>query len=316
MRRCAAARWTCGEESLELDWFDPERAARGHDAHLDHPHPRRPRRAGRRLRAMRAARRARRSASPRRRCAVEPRFFVIGRRHARRSRTARRASASTLALSRRRRALRLRRDRRDPPHPALQGRRLRGRDHAALRRAARLPLRAQAGRPLRLLSGYRSPAYNEGIRRRGARAASGSLHTEGLAADLALSRATCSSRSGSTCASSTAAARATTPGRASCTSTSARRATGRPSTSRVDENLSAGNARVFARTDFDRYTAGEMMLVRLHGITAPPVRIERTARLVPDGGGAGRDGHGRGGGRDVGPGGAAASSRTARRGSS
>ena len=29
------------------------------------------------------------------------------------------------------------------------------------------------------------------------------------------------------------------------------------------------------------------MLVRLYGITSPPVRIERAARLVPDGGGAG-----------------------------
>jgi hypothetical protein len=59
------------------------------------------------------------------------------------------------------------------------------------------------------------------------------------------------------------------------------------STSRVGENLSAGNARAFARTDFDRYTAGEMMLVRLYGVTSPPIRIQRGARLVPDAGGAG-----------------------------
>jgi hypothetical protein len=42
--------------------------------------------------------------------------------------------------------------------------------------------------------------------------------------------------------------------------------------------------RAFARSDYDRYAAGEMLLVRLHGITAPPVRIQRSALLVPDGG--------------------------------
>src|SRR5262249_52858965 len=38
---------------------------------------------------------------------------------------------------------------------------------------------------------------------------------------------------------------------------------------------------------FDRYTAGEMMMVRLYGVTSPPILLQRTARLVPDGGGAG-----------------------------
>ena len=56
-------------------------------------------------------------------------------------------------------------------------------------------------------------------------------------------------------------------------------------TSRTDEDLSGGNARVFARADFDRYKEGETMLVRLHGVTAPPLRIARTAHLLPDGGG-------------------------------
>src|SRR5262249_52660761 len=38
---------------------------------------------------------------------------------------------------------------------------------------------------LSLISGYRSPEYNQALRDRGARAARASLHTEGLAADLA-----------------------------------------------------------------------------------------------------------------------------------
>src|SRR5207237_828221 len=43
-------------------------------------------------------------------------------------------------------------------------------------------------RPLTLMSGYRSPTYNEGLRVAGVRAAGGSLHTEGLAADVAFPR--------------------------------------------------------------------------------------------------------------------------------
>src|SRR5207247_10947027 len=44
-------------------------------------------------------------------------------------------------------------------------------------------------RRLTLMSGYRSPAYNEDLRAKGMRAAGGSLHTEGLAADVAFPRA-------------------------------------------------------------------------------------------------------------------------------
>jgi len=65
--------------------------------------------------------------------------------------------------------------------------------------------------------------------------------------------------------------------------------TGRPrfweaTTSRVDENLSAGNARLFARTEYDRYAAGEAMRVTLHALTVPPIRVARAARLVRDDG--------------------------------
>src|SRR5262249_21358118 len=43
------------------------------------------------------------------------------------------------------------------------------------------------------------------------------------------------------------------------------------------------NARLFARTDFDRYRTGDPIAVRLHALTVPPVRIARTARLAGDG---------------------------------
>lgn len=143
----------------------------------------------------------------------------------------------------------------------------------------------RVGQPLVVMSGYRTPQYNEGIRRRGGKAASGSLHTEGLAADLAIPRPQLlplwMHLRGLEC----------------CGAGYYERQgflhldVGTPrfweaATSRTDEDLNGGNARVFARTDFDRYVSGEMLLVRFHGVTEPPIRVERTAQLVPQGGAA------------------------------
>src|SRR5215470_13129216 len=44
------------------------------------------------------------------------------------------------------------------------------------------------GHPLVLLSGYRSPTYNQSLKDKGKQVAGGSMHTEGLAADLAFPR--------------------------------------------------------------------------------------------------------------------------------
>ena len=44
------------------------------------------------------------------------------------------------------------------------------------------------GHPLVLLSGYRSPTYNQSLKNQGKQVAGGSMHTEGLAADLAFPR--------------------------------------------------------------------------------------------------------------------------------
>jgi uncharacterized protein YcbK (DUF882 family) len=135
------------------------------------------------------------------------------------------------------------------------------------------------GRPLRIQSGYRSPAYNEAIRERGARAAGGSLHTEGLAADVAIPRPRLRDvwlrlRALDCCGAGYYAKDGFLHVDA-----------GRPrfweaATSRVAENLSAANARLFARTEYDRYPAGEPIAVTLHALTAPPVRVARAARLV------------------------------------
>jgi len=135
--------------------------------------------------------------------------------------------------------------------------------------------------PLTIQSGYRSPDYNDALRARGARAASGSLHTEGLAADVAFPK------------------RDLKPlwlriRALDCCGAGFYQSEGflhldvgrprfwEPSTSKVEQNLSAGNALLFARTEFDRYATGEPIVVRLHALTAPPIRIAREATLVPD----------------------------------
>jgi uncharacterized protein YcbK (DUF882 family) len=139
---------------------------------------------------------------------------------------------------------------------------------------------AQRGKQvLTIQSGYRSPDYNDAIRARGARAAGGSLHTEGLAADVAFP------------------AKELRPlwlrvRERECCGAGYYRKEGflhldvgrprfwEPATSKVEQNLSAGNALLFARTEYDRYAGGEPVVVRLHAMTLPPVRIAKEATLV------------------------------------
>jgi len=140
----------------------------------------------------------------------------------------------------------------------------------------------RGAQPLRIQSGFRSPAYNEGLRAKGRKAASGSLHTEGLAADVAFP------------------AKELRPlwlkiRELDCCGAGYYQSSGflhldvgaprfwEPATSKVEENLSAGNARIFARTEFDRYGAGESITVALHAMTLPPVLVSKDA-VLSDGG--------------------------------
>jgi len=139
--------------------------------------------------------------------------------------------------------------------------------------------KASRVRPLTLMSGYRSPDYNEGLRAKGMRAAGGSLHTEGLAADVAFPRAVLRPmwmkvRALDCCGAGYYAKEGflhIDVGQPRFWE---------PSTSRVEENLSAGNARLFGRTEFDRYAKGEEIVVALHAMTVPPVRVGREAQFV------------------------------------
>jgi len=80
------------------------------------------------------------------------------------------------------------------------------------------------------------------------------MHTEGLAADSP-SRPRSSRSSGTRCATRLLRRRATTRGRV-LPRRRRRRGSGRRRPPRVDENLSAGKSRMFARTEFDRYVRG------------------------------------------------------------
>ena len=55
-------------------------------------------------------------------------------------------------------------------------------------------------------------------------------------------------------------------------------------TSGVEKNLSAGNARLFARTEWDRYAARAPITISLHSLTEPPVGIAAAAAVVFDDG--------------------------------
>ena len=149
---------------------------------------------------------------------------------------------------------------------------------------------------LTLVSGYRSPDFNQSLRKAGHRVAQASLHTEGLAADLHpddvdLRRLWLDLRTLAVGGVGLYQA----DGFIHVDTGTAR--FWEPATSGVEKNLSADNARLFARTDFDRYTDLNGAVVGLHAVTALPLRIDRTAHLgdrsltiVPLGSGIAADG--------------------------
>jgi uncharacterized protein YcbK (DUF882 family) len=132
-----------------------------------------------------------------------------------------------------------------------------------------------------LLSGYRSPALNQRLRDGGAQAADSSLHIDGIAADLLFT--------GVDLKQLWIELREQRIGGVGYYAEQGflHLDTGRPrfwepQTSRVNERLSAGNARVFARTDFDRYRNLSGAIVRLHSVTALPLRLSTSGRVGPD----------------------------------
>lgn len=134
-------------------------------------------------------------------------------------------------------------------------------------------------RRLTLVSGYRSPEFNQALRAGGRRVAEASMHTEGMAADvqpagLDLRRLWNTLR------------------REQLGGVGLYQAegflhldTGKPrfweaATSKVERHLARENARLFARTDFDRYDTLEGALISLHAVTALPIGVRDRARVA------------------------------------
>jgi len=131
---------------------------------------------------------------------------------------------------------------------------------------------------LTLISGYRSPEFNQSLRDDGRRVAQASMHTEGLAADV--------QPAGLNLRKLWTALRAEQFGGAGLYQGDGfvHLDTGRPrfweaATSGVDQNLAKENAKLFARTEYDRYASLAGATIRLHSVTALPIRIQRTAHL-------------------------------------
>ena len=138
-------------------------------------------------------------------------------------------------------------------------------------------------RQMVLLSGFRSPDFNADLRNAGGAVAQASLHTEAMAADvmfvgLDMARLWRQLRS------------LGTGGVGYYRKNKFLHVdTGPPrfweaTTSRVQENLSAANARVFLRSDFDRYPRLEGASAGLHSVTAFPILVAARAALIGPGG--------------------------------
>ncbi len=134
-------------------------------------------------------------------------------------------------------------------------------------------------RQMTLLSGFRSPQFNADLRAAGQLVARASLHTEGLAADVAFSGLDIARLWRQLRASRTGGAGYYRRGRFLHIDSGPPRFW-EETTSRVGEDLSAGNARIFARTDFDRYARVDGAVLSLHSVTAFPLRIAAEGRLV------------------------------------
>lgn len=133
-------------------------------------------------------------------------------------------------------------------------------------------------RQMILVSGYRSPDFNQALRAGGHRVAQASMHTEGMAADvqpvgLDLRRLWNTLRreqlGGVGLYQSEGFVHLDT-GKARFWEAA---------TSKVEQNLARENARLFARTDFDRYDTLEGAVIGLHSVTALPIAVRRRARV-------------------------------------
>ncbi|MDX2165949.1 MAG: DUF882 domain-containing protein [Deltaproteobacteria bacterium] len=129
-----------------------------------------------------------------------------------------------------------------------------------------------------LVSGYRSPQFNQSLRAGGRKVAEASVHTEGLAADVQLAGLKLRPVWNQLRAEKTGGV-GLYAGEGFIHLDAGQPRFWEAATSGVDKNLAKENARLFARTEFDRYATLDGAAIRLHSVTALPLAIARTAHL-------------------------------------
>jgi uncharacterized protein YcbK (DUF882 family) len=134
------------------------------------------------------------------------------------------------------------------------------------------------GGPIRIVSGYRSPAYNEGLRTQGRLAARTSMHLEGMAADIEMEgvegkRLWEFIRSLDCCGAGYYHANAVH------IDVGPSRFWDETSTG-VDQDLGSRNKLVLLRTQWDLYRPGEGVRMALGRITDYPIGVRRDVQLI------------------------------------
>lgn len=137
------------------------------------------------------------------------------------------------------------------------------------------------GGTITIVSGYRSPTYNEGLRRSGGLVARTSMHLEGMAADIEIAgvggkRLWMFVRGLNCCGAGYYHARGIH------VDVGPRRFWDETSTG-VDQDLGARNKLVLLRTEWDRYRPGEEIRMTLGRITDYPIGVRRDGQLIHGG---------------------------------
>jgi len=137
------------------------------------------------------------------------------------------------------------------------------------------------GGVIKIISGYRSPVYNEGLRKKGGLAARTSMHIEGMAADIEMEevegrRLWAFVRGLNCCGAGYYHAKEVH------VDVGPSRFWDETSTG-VEQDLGGRNKLVLLRTEWDRYHPGEEIRMTLGRITDYPIGVRRDGQLIQTG---------------------------------
>lgn len=133
----------------------------------------------------------------------------------------------------------------------------------------------------KIVSGYRSPTYNESIRKKGALAAKTSMHIEGMAADIDMTGV-----DGKTLWEYVRSLNCCGAGYYHATGIHVDVGNTRfwdEKTTKVDQDLGGHNKILLLRTDFDRYQPGDPLRMTVSRVTDYPISVEARLSLLKKG---------------------------------